>query len=185
MIEIIRGAIQPSSGARLLDVGCGRGRLLDTLRREMPGLRLIGLERDLGRATDAHLLTQAPIILGDGQLLPFRPATFDLVVLGYALHHMSPSVRKGVLVESRKVLRPDGRLLVIEKASPRSPWGRLRLLMQVVSGLENRQVYSLFGQGLVTQLEAAGLEIMTDQRAGEKKSRRVVVARLTTEPGKP
>ncbi len=160
-------------GMRLLDVGCGRGSFLNSLHREMPSLRLFGLERDVRRALDAMRLTEASVLVGDGQVLPFRSGTFDRVVLGYALHHMSPSVRGRVLAEIARVLQTGGRLLVIEKAAPRGWLERLGLSIQVLSGGEDRQVYSLFGEGLTGELEAAGLSVLSDQ---EVKRRRVASA---------
>jgi demethylmenaquinone methyltransferase/2-methoxy-6-polyprenyl-1,4-benzoquinol methylase len=53
---------------------------------------------------------------GRAEQLPFAEAAFDFLALGYALRHLSDLA--ATFVEFRRVLRPGGRLLVLEITRP-------------------------------------------------------------------
>jgi ubiquinone/menaquinone biosynthesis C-methylase UbiE len=58
------------------------------------------------------------------EALPFAEATFDAVLSTLMLHHLPRMVRQQCLSEIRRVLKPEGRLLVVDFAKPqeRSGW---------------------------------------------------------------
>lgn len=69
----------------LLDVGSGSADLPDLLKRERPGLRVVGLDRKL-----PHLRTAAQDVArvaADVRALPFAPGAFDVVTASLFLHH--------------------------------------------------------------------------------------------------
>lgn len=95
---------------RLLDVGCGSGRLHDHLcgAHELVGVDYASAQLSLYRAKHCR----ARLVLADASRLPFRDDVFDSVLLGY---HMVESIlpleaRRIALTESARVLRPGGRL---------------------------------------------------------------------------
>jgi demethylmenaquinone methyltransferase/2-methoxy-6-polyprenyl-1,4-benzoquinol methylase len=67
-----------------------------------------------------------PFLHGDGLRLPFPDGSFDAVTIGFGLRNMA-SHRAG-LAEMRRVLRPGGRLAVLEFTTPRNPLFRLGYL---------------------------------------------------------
>jgi ubiquinone/menaquinone biosynthesis C-methylase UbiE len=81
----------------VLDVGCGTGRGLLTIKQEMPHLKALGIEpsADLRKVGYANGLTEAELIDGDGTKLAFADGSFDLVCEFGALHHM-PAPGKAV-----------------------------------------------------------------------------------------
>ncbi len=101
---------------RLLDVGCGTGALEARLAVRWPGAPLVGV--DLSRA----MLAAARRKLGDpanvsfvqasADALSFPDAHFDLVVSASAFHYFPRPV--AALREMRRVLRPDGTLLLLD-----------------------------------------------------------------------
>ncbi len=157
------GALPSKDGMRLLDVGCGRGGLLAFVLHQCPGVEAIGLERNPRRAAIAHRSTGTSVVRGDGGRLPFQSKTMDVVVLAKSLHHMSPETRARTLLESRRVLRRSGRLIVLERTAPRNVLERLGLHIEVGLGGEDRQVFHLFGPGLTGELEAASFEVLSDR----------------------
>lgn len=103
-------------GMRMLDVAVGTG----LVAREALGLVgergcVIGVDPSAGMLaqSEAHGLTLAR---GRAEALPFAAGTFDFLCFGYALRHVADL--NAVFGEFRRVLKPGGRLLVLEITRP-------------------------------------------------------------------
>ena len=109
---------RPRPGERILDVASGSADLARALgRRVLPGgevwLAYINrsmLERGRARVLDAGLL--APAVQCDAEQLPFPSGHFDCVTVAFGLRNMTHKDR--ALAEMARVLRPGGRLVVLE-----------------------------------------------------------------------
>jgi demethylmenaquinone methyltransferase/2-methoxy-6-polyprenyl-1,4-benzoquinol methylase len=112
-------ALRLAPGATVLDLACGTGDLSRELTRR--GLTPVGVDRSAGMLAAAH--TSAPLIRGDGLALPFRSGSFDGLVCGFALRNFA--ALGPVLSECARVLRPGGRLALLEVDSPSQPLLRL------------------------------------------------------------
>ncbi len=106
--------LPPREGMTVLDVGCGTGIQLASYQEA--GCRVSGIDASPAMLTVARrrLGEQADLRLGDGARMPYPDAAFDLVLAATVLHEMLPEVRGIVLDEMKRVLRPDGRMLVID-----------------------------------------------------------------------
>jgi len=92
---------------RALDVGCGAGSLLGSLRGRRPGLLATGVDLSLGMARlSRERLGSGAAVAGDAEALPFRGGAFDLVVSTSALQWVAEIER--ALAEMRRVLAPGG-----------------------------------------------------------------------------
>ncbi len=104
-------------GMKLLDVATGTGlvaRAAVGILRE-PG-DVVGLDPSGGMLREAQKTLSVPLVQGIVEKLPFGDDVFDFLTMGYALRHMADL---GVaLGECRRVLKPGGRLLLLEN-SPR------------------------------------------------------------------
>ena len=110
--------VQP--GDRVLDACCGTGDL--ALEAERQGGRVVGLdfsERMLERARRKSQTVEW--LQGDLLALPFPDGSFDAATVGFGVRNVA-DLELG-LRELRRVLRPDGRLAVLEITQPR---GRLK-----------------------------------------------------------
>ncbi len=110
--EVI-GELLPLPGRSVLEVGCGEGALLGWLRRR--GATAFGLEVEAARLQRARAaLGPAGLAAGVGEALPFPDAVLDAVLYHNSFHHVPRHRQTEALVEAARVLRPTGRLLVLE-----------------------------------------------------------------------
>jgi demethylmenaquinone methyltransferase/2-methoxy-6-polyprenyl-1,4-benzoquinol methylase len=113
-VEIAR----PRAGERVLDVATGSGDLARRLvRRVLPGgevwisdVNRGMLERGRDRLLDAGMAL--PAVQCDAERLPFPAEYFDCVTVGFGLRNMTR--KEAALAEMRRVLKPGGRLVVLE-----------------------------------------------------------------------
>ncbi len=122
-------SLQLSPGAKVLDLACGTGDLCRELAKR--GYRPVGVDRSAGML--AAQRTTAPLIRGDALVLPFRSNSVDGVVCGFALRNFSSL--KPFLKECSRVIRPGGRIALLEVAEPENPvlrWGHGQYFGKVV-----------------------------------------------------
>ncbi|HWM01524.1 MAG TPA: class I SAM-dependent methyltransferase [Actinophytocola sp.] len=106
-------------GHRVLDVGCGTGNLLRTIGRRHPGVELGGLDPDpraLARAERKARRAGLDVRLDRGfaQELPYPDGSVDRVFSSLMLHHLDTASKDALLAEARRVLRPDGQLILAD-----------------------------------------------------------------------
>jgi demethylmenaquinone methyltransferase / 2-methoxy-6-polyprenyl-1,4-benzoquinol methylase len=118
-------ALQP--GQRVLDVATGTGKLaLAAAEAVEPGGEVVGLDaspRMLTRARGARGSSRVRWLEADAMAMPFADASFDALTIGFGLRNMPDF--DAALREMGRLLRPGGRLAVLEIAEPRSGVGRL------------------------------------------------------------
>lgn len=117
-VAAIRDALGPLRGARILDAGCGTGRLLQHLIAA--GARPTGLDADAGMLEVARQHVLVPLVRDDICALPFQSETFDATVALTVLEFVDDVPR--AIGELCRVTRRDGRI-VVGALNPRSPWG--------------------------------------------------------------
>jgi len=97
----------PAPGA-VLDIGCGRGLMLYGLARR--GWRTVGVEMSEAASRHAREVLGLDVRVGDLAGCEFPSASFDVVTLFHVLEHLPDP--DAALAEARRVITPDGRLLV-------------------------------------------------------------------------
>jgi demethylmenaquinone methyltransferase/2-methoxy-6-polyprenyl-1,4-benzoquinol methylase len=123
-------AADPRPGQRVLDVATGTGKLaLLAARAVGPEGEVIGLDASqpmldrARRAADRAGLRPGSIrwVFGDAMALPMADASVDAVTIGFGLRNL-PDI-DAALAEMVRVLRPGGRVAVLEIAVPRGGIG--------------------------------------------------------------
>ena len=115
--------LQPKCGGRYLDVGCGTGDMMIEILRQCSDAQVIGLDQAegmleiaAGRMRKAGIVDKVHFRLADGMELPFEDASFEGVVCAFCLRNMAHRIR--AIAEMRRVLKPGGRVVVLELTVP-------------------------------------------------------------------
>ena len=108
----------PPGAPRVLDIGCGPGLVAAEVARVRPAAEVYGLDVAARMLAEARRLRPpgltTRLLRADAAALPFPPAVFDAVT-GHSFLYLVPQ-RAMVLAEAWRVLKPGGRLLLME------PW---------------------------------------------------------------
>ena len=103
----------------VLDVGCGTGRLLARLAADENATQLVGLDYSpvmVEKFAEKIAASPAPdrltAVHADSERLPFADASFDILTCCNSFHHYPNQA--AVLAEFRRVLRPRGRMILID-----------------------------------------------------------------------
>jgi len=116
-------AVSPRGDERVLDVGSGAGHTALAFAphvREVVGLDLTQAMLDEARALAARRgIGNLRLERGDAMALPYPDASFDLVTCRQCAHHFERPEQ--ALREAARVLRPGGRLVLVDSVAPEDP----------------------------------------------------------------
>jgi demethylmenaquinone methyltransferase/2-methoxy-6-polyprenyl-1,4-benzoquinol methylase len=113
------------AGAEVLDVGIGTGLVArEALKIIGPGGRLVGVDPSPGMMGQVQL-PGVELLSGRAEALPRPDASCDFISMGYALRHLADL--SAAFAEFHRVLRPGGRLLMLEITRPQRPWALFAL----------------------------------------------------------
>ncbi|HEY3700069.1 MAG TPA: class I SAM-dependent methyltransferase [Spongiibacteraceae bacterium] len=113
------------TGMKVLDVGIGTGLVAREAVRIVGDARLVtGLDPSPSMMEQAQL-PGVTLVQGFAESLPFPDASFDFLSMGYALRHISDL--SAAFREFQRVLKPGGKLCLLEISCPASPLGKFIL----------------------------------------------------------
>jgi len=103
---------------RLLDVGCGTGRFLDIVKQVWPRLPVVGLDMSEAYVREAKRYlrrwARIDLVVGNGEKIPMPDDSQDAVTSIFLFHELPPKVRRTVFDEFARVLKPGGRLILVD-----------------------------------------------------------------------
>ena len=147
--------------ARVLDVACGTGQLLEMLAEQADDPELFGIDKvpamlEVAKQRIGHRTT---LLEGDAEKLPFDDASFQLVTCTSALHYFTDA--DAVLREMRRVLAPSGNLVVTD-------WCRdyvsMKLLNRILPLTSHAHVHTFKQNELELRLARAGFRVIGSDR---------------------
>ena len=109
------------AGAAVLDLACGTGDLTLALNRKgfiVTGLDISAEMMAIGKDKCRALTPQPQFVLGSAEQIPFPDNSFDAVTIAFGLRNFDH--RPQCLAEIRRVLKPGGRLAVLEFSVPKN-----------------------------------------------------------------
>jgi demethylmenaquinone methyltransferase/2-methoxy-6-polyprenyl-1,4-benzoquinol methylase/phosphoethanolamine N-methyltransferase len=124
-------------GEALLEVGCGTGDVAIAARQVMGDAGLVvGIDVSEEMIAVARRKADRKGLAIDYRLagveeLPFPDATFDVVLSSLMMHHLPDTLKRRGLTEIKRVLRPGGRLLIVDLKRPTGHHSHLALPLLV------------------------------------------------------
>ncbi|HYE40092.1 MAG TPA: class I SAM-dependent methyltransferase [Ramlibacter sp.] len=113
-------------GMQVVDVGMGTGLVSrEILKITGEPHRLVGVDPSAGMMKQAHFAQPVDCRIGRAEDIPVPTASADFLVMGYALRHIADF--GAAAAEFRRVLKPGGRLLVLEITRAQARWSNLLL----------------------------------------------------------
>ncbi len=119
--EFVRGRDQRSLS--LVDVACGTGRYLEQIAQAFPAMPLTGVDLSAAYIDEAaaYLASRrnVRVLQGNAEALPLPSASHDIATCVYLFHELPHDVRRTVVGEIARVLKPGGLFVFIDSLQ----WG--------------------------------------------------------------
>lgn len=147
-------------GEAVLDVGCGTGDLTRRAARAAGASgKVIGIDPsaemiEVARRKAAEAALELDYRLGAVEALALPDGTLDVVLSTLMMHHLPEELKRAGLAEIRRVLRPGGRLVIVDILRPTSAPGKLAAALLMHGGMKTGV------QDLSPRLEEAGLTVV-------------------------
>jgi ubiquinone/menaquinone biosynthesis C-methylase UbiE len=153
----------PERPMRVLDVACGTGHLLGMMGKALPGAQLFGV--DLSPHYIAYARAGLPreldvsLVCENAERLPFLDGHFDAVTCIYLLHELPTDVRRRVLAEMARVVRPGGLVVLGDSAQPGDAPDLAEVLEQFPRHYHEPYYLSYLREDIPARLGEVGLEV--------------------------
>jgi SAM-dependent methyltransferase len=144
-VRVVRSNLRPlPPRAKILDLGCGQGKLAASIRSILPTALVIGAEWSFSGCLSAQGMG-VPVVQAsvDGVGLPFSSEVFDAVILAEVIEHLVDTDQ--VLREARRVLVPGG-CLVLTTPNLAAWFNRILLLAGIQPVFSEVSLEGIYGR---------------------------------------
>ncbi|MFO0558898.1 MAG: bifunctional demethylmenaquinone methyltransferase/2-methoxy-6-polyprenyl-1,4-benzoquinol methylase UbiE [Polyangiales bacterium] len=118
-------SLQLTAGHRVLDLATGTGDLAIMIAKTHPEVTVVGSDPSEGmlsvgrdKITASNLTSRVVLEGGDAQALPYKDQSFDAVTMAFGIRNVPD--RAKALREIARVVKPGGRIAILELSEPRS-----------------------------------------------------------------
>ena len=145
-----RGLLVNSAGLenmaapRVLDVCCGTGSVVLNFADHFSDILAVGYDFSHGmlqKAAEKDTFHRLTLIEGDAARLPFERDSFDAVCCSHALYELKGAVRDHALLEMKRVVKADGRVLIMEHEVPKKRFIKILfyIRMMIIGSKNSRE----------------------------------------------
>lgn len=137
--------VNPIIGEKILEFGFGTGENLIIAKQNHPKIDFTGLDIDpkVKRIAEQKIKLkglQIPLTLYNGETFPFDSNKFDKVYSSLVFHHLDTKTKKHCLNEIKRILKPQGTLLIGDWGKPKSKFRRFLFhTVQLFDGYKTTQ----------------------------------------------
>ncbi len=153
--DVILELLKPH-GARIIDIGCGRGKITRLLTEL--GADVVGIdpgERQLEHARAIPPVGGETFLEGIAESLPFDDQSIDIALFFNSFHHVPQTSFRAAIEEAHRVLRPQGKLYFAEPIADGPEFELSQLINDetLIRGLAYECIQSVPEQGFKTLSE--------------------------------
>lgn len=163
LVELATAGIALDSESLAIDVACGPGtftRPFASRVRRAIGVDLTPAMIEKARAEAARAgITNIEFIRGDIYALPFAEGVASIVACGYAFHHMQEPAR--ALVEMARVLRPGGRVAIVDIIAAEGSGGTIQNKIERVRDPSHTSAQTV--SQFHSLIRGAGLRLLSEE----------------------
>lgn len=178
------GEIAAESGMRVLDLGCGTGKLLFALcERSHAQACFYGCDYSadqlkFAEGRKSRFTQEITFIHASMDELDFPNAHFDIIMSSMALHAVNPGIRQKAIREVARMLKNDGLFLLVESGRPR--FGLISLMFSTLGGLHKKDAYD--HEIVDGYCRESGLELMEENYLNSLVRRQLFIKRPRVTP---
>jgi ubiquinone/menaquinone biosynthesis C-methylase UbiE len=128
--------LENKSSPRIIDICCGTGSVILAFKERYPESEAVGYDFSpgmLSKAREKDVSGRVKFVEGDAAALPFADDSFDVVTCSHALYELKGESRELALREMKRVVRPDGAVLIMEHEIPNHPFIRFLFYIRMMS----------------------------------------------------
>lgn len=149
----------PEKPEKVLDVATGTASIAIQIKERHPSTMVYGIdlsEKMLEMASEKIKKKNLNIELSKQNMekTMFEEGFFDAITIGFAMHHVTPQKTNEVLKEAKRVLRENGKIIIIDVHKPKN-FALKALLLSAITLIENH-TKPFLKQDMVAELKKAG-----------------------------
>ncbi len=133
LVDSVR--IDNTNKPRILDICCGTGSVILAFAEKYPDALTIGYDFSAGmlrKAKQKDMANKILLVQGDASRLSYIDDCFDVVCCSHALYELKGPVRTEALKEMKRVVKPEGKVLIMEHEVPRNPLVKMLFHMRML-----------------------------------------------------
>jgi len=170
-IKIINDSLDLNNFQNVVDIGGGTGYIADSIAGKVKSTTIVDFSKKM------LLQLKNPkikIIQGTAFSIPIKNETFHIVLLINVLHHIKNTYQDDVLKETYRILKKDGRVLIIDKYFPDRFFNRL---FDKFEELATGKTYHLKDTQVVLKLKNIGFLDITSSFQDWQKMKYLIIAK--------
>ena len=127
----------PNEKCKVLDLCCGTFTNGLFIAKKNPKNLVVGLDRsepmlrEGRRKIDKDGISNVELMCLDATKTGIEEESFDYAIIGLVLHECNPELWKSILAETRRILKPNGRIIILEWERPDNLKQRIKILINI------------------------------------------------------